>query len=145
MKTLCSKHMCFANNSIKLLILLRSFEGRLHFRRENKKNSHHQQRDGSHKGIIARLFSNTVRTPQCEHCLGKNRLLGMKRVAVAPLELKLSQNKSGPYRVSRCFVEVLPRTLRCLFLYAARRVLRIKSSLLFSHGDPLHAQKPVLG
>ena len=30
------------------------------------------RRDQIHKGIIAPLFSNTVRTPQCKHCLGNS-------------------------------------------------------------------------
>ena len=45
----------------------------------------HARRGHSHKGIIAPLFSNTARTPQCKHCLGNDgpgggRLQGSRKI-----------------------------------------------------------------
>ena len=65
--------MVFSKSSIKMLMLLRLFEGRLHFHCENRGNSHRGRRDRIHTGTIAPLFSNTIRTPQCKHCLGNVR------------------------------------------------------------------------
>ena len=65
-----NKYVFVKKNYTNILMLLRCVEARINSPLKNRRNSPHRQRDRIREGIIALLFSNTVRTPQCRHCLG---------------------------------------------------------------------------
>ena len=55
-----------------LLVFQRFGGGRIHFRLENRSNSYHRRARTGCTALHRPLFTNTIRTPQCKHCLENN-------------------------------------------------------------------------